>query len=311
MIFQKYLLCCKLQVWLCQIMYIVNIIFLLLFVRVSVFGQQRVEHEFVGTLQINGGGLVTYKLVFSEMGGLTIAGTSMTDLLGPDKTSSKIEGALSVDKTKISIRETENIYTKSTAADSLFCYIHINNARIKRVSNKRVIQGNFVGKYRNGKKCVDGYVYLIGADFADSLAQKAALSANENTSDTLKRLLSTYSQKVKGSGITELKKNELLSIKWPCQEATIELWDGRAEDGDMVSVLFNGVVVMEKVVITQQKKSVVVQLREKINLIKIIAEHEGNQSPCTVDVVIRCDDRKHSLQTVLNKSENALIKLYN
>jgi len=285
--------------------------FLLILVGVRAYGQQSADYEFLGTLQITGGELITYKLVFNEIGENKISGTSTTDLFGPDKTSSKIVGTLSSDKSKITVRETENIYTKSSAHDSVFCYIHITNARIKHVANKRVIQGRFVGKYRSGEKCITGNVYLIGADFADSIVKSMNLLVSQNPNDSVKKLLGGYSQKISSSGNNELKKNELLSINWPCKDVTIELWDGRAEDGDVVSLLFNGAVVLDKAVINQQKKTVSIPLVDKINLIKIVADGEGNQPPCTVDVIVRCDSRKQSVRAVLNKSENAVIKLNN
>jgi hypothetical protein len=289
-------------------MQVVFIIFSIFFFNAAV-AQTVKETEFVGTLQLPGDVIITYKLKYVETGGGRIEGTTTTDFQGTDKTISKIIGNISSGGDKISFQETENISTKSSEDESTFCYIHLNNAKIKTIGNKTVIQGQFKGKLKNGDKCVDGYVYLIGASFLDMLAQKVADSDKFKNNDTVNKLLNTYNEMVKKDKITELKSNEVLSINWASGDVIIEVWDGSVEDGDEITIYVNGKVVLEKFGITQQKKTIVVPKQDKVTELKFVAVSEGTKPSCTVNVLIKDNNESHPLRTVLRKGESAIVKL--
>jgi hypothetical protein len=285
------------------------ILFFVLITSLTANSQSVGETEFVGTLQLPDNVIISYKIKFSEMPGGKIEGMSITDFYGADKTVSRITGSYNATRDRISFTELENISTKSKEDESTFCYIHLVNAKVKRTGDKTIIQGAFKGKLKNGDRCIDGYVYLVGANFLDGLANKIAQSNQFKNNDTVKTLLNKYNEIVKRDVATELKHKDRLEVMWDGDDIIIEVWDGQEEDGDEISVMVNGKTILERFGISQQKKTIVVPVQDKITYLKFIATGVGNRPPCTVNVLVRGDKDQQNLRTVLQKGEFAEMKI--
>lgn len=289
-------------------MQILSFIFLTLTSLVA-SAQSAGETEFVGTLQLPDDVIISYKIKFAEKANGTIEGTSTTDFYGADKTVSKIKGSYNTSRDRISFVELENISTKSKEDESTFCYIHLTNAKVKRIGSKTIIQGSFKGKLKNGDRCIDGYVYLVGVGFLDELANKLANNDQLKNNDTVKSLLNKYNEVVKREASTELKHKDNLEVAWSGDDIIIEVWDGQEQDGDEISVMVNGKMILERFGISQQKKTIVVPAQEKITYLKFIATGVGVRPPCTVNVLVRGDNDQQNLRTVLQKGEFAELKI--
>jgi hypothetical protein len=289
-------------------MQIITFVFLLIMGSVAV-SQPVADTEFVGTLQLPDDVIISYKLKFAEKDNGVIEGTSITDFYGADKTVSRIKGNYNASRDRISFIETENISTKSKEDESTFCYIHLSNAKVKRVGCKTIIQGAFKGRLKNGDRCIDGYLYLVGVTFLDELANKISNSDKLRNNDTIKTLLNKYNDVVKKDAATELKHKDKLELAWSGDDIIIEVWDGQEEDGDEISVMVNGKIILERFGITQQKKSIVVPVLEKITYLKFFATAVGSRPPCTVNIQIRGDNNQQNLRTVLLKGEFAELKV--
>lgn len=271
--------------------------------------QEVKNYEFIGTLQLSDKTIITFKLNFKEDADGSIKGTSLSDIYGADRTLSKIEGRISKDKKTISFKEIGNLNTKSQADVGTFCFIEANNAKLKTIKDKTIIQGAFVGKFKSGKKCADGYLYLMSSDYINKLADELLTSKNIKNKDTL----ATIKKKVDDLKIRTnnniIKSNETLSLTWSSQEIIIDVWDGQTEDKDEISIDINGEKVFDKFIITNQKKTLIVPIKEQISTIKITAVSEGNTSPCTANIKLRDDKNETSLVAVLKKGESTTVKI--
>lgn len=275
----------------------------------NLISQEVKNYEFIGTLQLSDKTIITFKLNFKEDADGSIKGTSLSDIYGADRTLSKIEGKISKDKKTISFKEIGNLNTKSQAETSTFCFIEANNARLKTVKDKTIIQGAFVGKFKSGKKCADGYLYLMSSDYINKLADELLTSKNIKNKDTLATIKKKVDDLKTRTNNNIIKSNEILSLTWSTQEIIIDIWDGQTEDKDEISIEINGEKVLDKFIITNQKKTLIVPIKEQISTVKITAVSEGNTSPCTANVKLRDGNNETSLVAVLKKGESTTVKI--
>jgi hypothetical protein len=275
----------------------------------NLISQEVKNYEFIGTLQLSDKTIITFKLNFKEDADGSIKGTSLSDIYGADRTLSKIEGRISKDKKTISFKEIGNLNTKSQADVGTFCFIEANNAKLKKIKDKTIIQGAFVGKFKSGKKCADGYLYLMSSDYINKLADELLTSKNIKNKDTLATLKKKVDDLKTRTNNNIIKSNETLSLTWSSQEIIIDVWDGQTEDKDEISIDINGEKVLDKFIITNQKKTLIVPIKEQISTIKITAVSEGNTSPCTANVKLIDGNNETSLVAVLKKGESTTVKI--
>ncbi len=93
---------------------------------------------------------------------------------------------------------------------------------------------------------------------------------------------------------------------------TIELWDNKEQDGDIVSVYLNGEPIISKYSLTKDKKQFQVQLNaSKSNDLFLYAHNLGTIPPNTVSIEISdgASSEKIVLNSDLSSSEAVLIKV--
>jgi len=268
------------------------------FLSFNVFSQEPEQLEFVGMLKIPDNSMITYKINFKEFTNGNIEGFSTTDFYGTEKTKSKIIGRIHPNKKSISFSESENLSTKSNASAGEFCFIHVENAKIKSKTNKTIIEGKFQGKYNNGKNCVDGYLYLVGTHFL----------SKPDSSETLKQK-KTIEELLNKANKQELLPNETLKINWISEEIILELCDFRKVDGDAISLFFNEKKILDNFIIDEHKKTIKLPFIEKQGIIKIVATNEGTQAPNTVSVLLKDNSITHPTITHLKFGETSTIIL--
>ncbi len=275
----------------------------------NLISQEVKSREFIGTLQLSDKTIITFKLNFKELSGGAIQGTSLSDIYGTDRTLSKIEGSISADKKTISFKELGNVSSKSQADLSTFCFIEVKNARIKTVKDKSIIQGAFSGKFSSGKKCADGFMYLISADYVNQLSDDLLTSKTIKNPDSLAIAKRKVNELKNRTYNNLLKSNESLNLTWKSSEIIIDIWDGQKEDKDEISIQINGEQVLDKFMITNQKKTVVVPIKNKLSTIIITAISEGNSAPCTANIMLRDGQQDIPIVAVLKKGEFTTVKI--
>lgn len=254
-------------------------------------------YEYIGTLQISKDMIVSYKINFTVKENGKIEGYSITDFMGENQTKSIIEGAINLEKNTISFNEIENVNTKSNAAVNDFCYVHIKNAPIKQVNNKSIIKGNFVGLYKNGSTCIDGYLYLVGTNHP--------LKKNDNL--TNKAIASPEIENKKSE--THLLANDKLKKNWSSDSIVLKIWDAEIIDYDKITLIINGKEYLSNFEITNTIKIIKLPFENQQYVIEIIAINEGNYPPNTANIDLIDGENKYRIVSSLKEGEKATLIL--
>jgi hypothetical protein len=263
------------------------------------------HYEFIGVLNAESNGFITYKLIFEELKNGKIEGESISDFYGKDCTISKIEGSIDKKNNKISFKETTNLSTKSKASTNLFCYVHADNLKIKTTHGKSIIQGTFNGYFPSGKSCVDGSIYLVSADILETISDKIdkidTTKLEDSTKLDLKKLKTIVDEN------KTLTANQHLKIKPNTNELNLEIWDSYREDGDQVDIYINEQKIREHIEIKQERKVISIPLSTDTKYIKIVAVNEGTTPPNTVNFQLKDGTNYTSANTRLKKGEAIFI----
>ncbi|MBW7844224.1 MAG: hypothetical protein H3C45_00980 [Bacteroidia bacterium] len=273
------------------------------------YSQSNVLNEFVGTLQLDNKQIITYKISINPTNTGDFKGTSVSDIFGKDRTHSNIIGKFNAERNKISFTELNNISSKSKAADELFCYITVKDAKLNIRNNKAIIQGKFKGLFKNGKACANGKIFLISVQYLDSLSNFYLNNESKLSQDSIKTIkhkintLKTLSEK------TTIKANDTLRLNLESNEIIIELWDGEKEDNDEVTLYYNDNQILDRLTIKKEKKLLVIPIESNNGLIQVKAINEGVHPPCTANILIKDNTNFIPIISVLKKGESAYIKI--
>ena len=282
---------------------IINVIFC-----ISVFSQKKTEtYDFVGALTTTGQGLISYKVDFEELENGKIQGVSVTDFYGENKTQSKVVGTINHKKQLISFREVNNIRTNSSEDAKSFCFINVNNLKLKTIKGKTIGNGDFIGKYSSGEECANGKIYLVSVNIIDDLNSMVD-TLNLNT-DTLKKIKSILNQ-AKSPAIENkiVKSNNILKYDWNSEHIIFDVWDGNKEDFDIINIYFNGKLIESNLLIENQKKTIDIPFKGDKGFIRIVALNEGTEPPNTVNFMLRNGNTKKSFLSTLKKGEEFSIE---
>jgi hypothetical protein len=287
----------------------ISILFFFIFIQNS-NSQHSKDYELIGTLQLATQEIISFKLTFKADEDGKIEGTSLTDILGSDRTESTIKGNINWEKKKLSFHEIENINTKSQADKANFCYLQVTNADIKMVKGKTIIQGKFIGKYSDGKNCVNGQMYLIGSDYINALAKKHLHSNYSKNKDSLLKMQQQFADISAKVGNNYLRSNEALSLTWKSDDILIEVWDARQADSDEIAIYVNEKKVIDSFIIKAEKKTLVIPFPEKSDaIVRIHGLSEGKFRLCTANLTLRDGQNTTDVVAIMKQGENVIVKL--
>jgi hypothetical protein len=236
---------------------------------------------FVGSIIASTGDNYSYKLLVSDSNDI-IRGYSITDISGPDETKNTVIGKISPSKKQITFHENRIIYTKSTAAPGEFCYLHAN-LKLVHIAGASSLKGSFKGYKEDGKtECASGKMTLVCAqDVLDKLMKIAGRDSTvKRKADSIirahKEATIVYEKEIPISDILKLSPGKSIDLICPSSSATIELWDSKTIDGDQITLMEDGMPLLENFTLTASHKVVPVQLAGKrATTLRLIALNEG------------------------------------
>lgn len=88
------------------------------------------------------------------------------------------------------------------------------------------------------------------------------------------------------------------------QRATLKLWDNAEIDGDTVSVLLNGKVVLSEYGLTNERHRIKLDLAPGNNDVLIVAHNEGRVRPNTASAQLKTGGKKHQLLIRTSTEQN-------
>jgi len=286
----------------------ISILFFFLF-YISCSGQD--SYEFFGAIKLNGNDktIITYRLVFEEDKG-KITGFSVTDLDGSHETKNTIEGTYDKKSKLFTFQEKDILYTKSKFAESSFCFVNFSG-KVKLVDNTSKVEGSFKGLYKNKTKCIDGTVALIGSEKIYNFAKKVNKKIQKSKKvDELTKQKVNAIKVIDSLKINKLSKDQNLNVFWSSKIVTIEIFDAGQEDGDIINLYHNDVLILENYKVKNTKKKLSIPINFSIeNVFTIKALNEGTIAPNTSKIILIDESRTFELLSSFKKNETASITI--
>lgn len=291
------------------IMKIIKVQFIFLFFCQFIFGQN--ENKYAGFIKIQDTLVIKYKIEFSESKG-KISGFSYTDFGGEHETKSKISGIYDKDNRRLSFKEVALIYTKSPVSmdDYDFCNIHLEPTRFKLGSDKLI--GDFKGKFNDGTECINGELAM---NSIERIVKRVSKFTNKVQNS--KRIEDSIKEKVQNLKILDtlnlniLKKSQITSIFSASQKLKIVIYDGGQEDGDIITILQDGNIILSKYKILNSNKILEIPLNRKKTTITIVANATGSIGSNTAVIEIVDNGNIIKALTNLESGEKTQIDILN
>lgn len=270
------------------------LIFLCLLTICNLNAQFENKNIFIGYLTTTSKDLISYQLEFDINENNSISGESTTDIYGKNKTKSLIEGTYDPQKKVVSFKEIQNTSTKSSSSKEEFCFIQCQDLIIKEIKGKEILVGKFKGKYLNGESCASGSIYL---------SSKKQL---ENEQINFSHIDSVLNNNLEYKTISA---KSIISIPWKSKSINFLVWDGSAEDNDIISIYFNNQPVKENVSIKNTKQHIEIPIKNQKGQLKIKAISTGNEGKNTVNLLLIDKNIYYPYISVLEKNEFIQIEI--
>ena len=264
------------------------------------YSQKENSQEFIGALHTSNNEIISYKVTFNKLEDSQIEGVSQTDFYGPNNTKSKITGSIDSKGKIISFSEISNITSKSDEEENTFCFVRVQDLKIRKVKGKSIIQGTFYGSYSSGDTCATGTIYLV------STALLEKLNIDEDSLRKMDSMLNIAKTKMKPN---YLRHKDTLNIKWTEKKIVLDVWDGSKEDNDQINIYFNDQLLEENLVIKNNKKQIIIPHTKEKSTIKIVAMNEGDVAKNTVNFLLKSGNDMNAFTSLLNKGEEVIIQI--
>lgn len=221
--------------------------------------QQITNVNFIGRLSVEGGGEYAYKLYVTDSAG-QLTGYSITDIGGPNETKTWVRGSINKEKKTLTFHETKVAYTKTKQAAPSVCLLAAT-LRYSNIKGTASLRGKFVGKTNNSNAdCGKGKIMLL---CADELMKRIMQLAEKDTAvakliDSIQQTQATtksYTPPPPDADIPQLLPGNSTSITCAASQSTIEIWDAKSIDGDVITLWQDGKPLLENYKISGRRKS--------------------------------------------------------
>lgn len=285
---------------------------LILFIIYSFcIGQNKKDaYNFIGVIKISETNFISYRLVFN-VDNDKVSGYSVSDLLGPDETKSKIEGIVDRENLTITLKETSLIYTKSAFETDIFCNLEFKFDLVKKLNKLEV---PFKGYYSlDNSFCIEGDLLLNSIGQFDKLYQKIQSKSNkiQRKGGITPEQIAKVNEKINSltTDKISLKSKENLSLIWTEEVAELRFWDDAQFDKDKIEIKLNNTILYTGIV-EKDFKTLQIPVKKGNNNIIIRAVDEGEIARNTVAFELISKNRTLLISNELEKDETSRINLF-
>ena len=281
----------------------VRILFIFL---ISLKLSAQASSEYIGAIKLNDSAIITYKVKF-DINYDKVEGYSITDFGGAHETKSKLKGSYNPSTRELSFNEYDIVYTKSDVIHDDFCFVHFEPTYFKPGKTK-YFKGAFKGLFTDGEECISGELFLNSAENVEKRMDKMTKKIDKS-----KRVPDSIKQKAKDFKFLEklnmniLKTSEVTSVFSKSKTISLAVYDGGQEDGDVISIKVNGIVVLRRYSISKEIKTIEIPLISKKTVIEVIADGVGTITTNTAVIEIHDGVNKIKAMTNLKKNESTQI----
>lgn len=297
---------------------------LLLSGLLPVLASAQQEHQLSGYLGVEGGELFTFKLTFTVSGN-TISGHSYTWLNEGSEVKASVSGTLDRATRSLTFKEDKILYNQGFKSNVTICLIE-SRLRYKKEGGSVMFTGPITSSDVTNVSCGRGTI-----TFPDSEELRKLFSESQETAPApvVKPTASkappkkpirivydtgTVAKPVQTPAVNVVDKiteGKDKTYKWQTDSLVLEVWDGGKIDGDVVTIVFNGKVILAGHAITAEKKRLVVPLPETSTVydIRIRAVSEGNEPPNTANILLWDGLQSHPVIAYNKIGKEAVIKI--
>ena len=256
--------------------------------------------------------LISYKIVFNSKENGFIEGYCYTDLSGENETKSYIRGFYNPKSKNIQFKESDILYTKSKFLPNEFCFVSFKGG-VKEQSKKKLLEGDFIGIYDDRDTCVIRKIKLVSTKFVEKKNKK--LYKKVLQIDKIKKVDSTIKAEInpenylKKFSETKIKSGEKVSVFGNTSMMKMEIWDFGKEDGSIITIFNNDIPILENYSVKNNKKTIIVDLNDKKNLIKIRTIDSGTLKTNTTKIKLYNFRRQYEVIADLDEGKEAIINV--
>jgi hypothetical protein len=248
-----------------------------------------------GMMKLEDGTEYKYSLNL-DVNGNNLKGLSITQQ-DKDLMKMKLNGKLN--REKKSLVFTENAHLGVLPDTMEMCYVSaVVKWRLKK--GKYLFNGTYIAKKKNGVLCGNGKLVL------ETTEQKGVILSDNQDIQT-----SVFVDTVKKApiGEHELTEGADKKLEWVSQECVLEIWDAGVIDGDELTVLVNGKVLISNFSLKGEKKKLVIPLTEKQTKLTFVAGSEGSSPPNTAQMILTDGGKHHKIMYYNKKGKTANITI--
>ncbi len=276
-------------------------------------------YEYIGTLTLDEGGVLTYKLVIEENDNYFVSGYSITDIYGENFTKTSIMGSFDKKKKNFSYNELNNLKKKEGEEDSTFCFVEANKLSIKSINGIKVMSGRFEAFYPSGELGASGDLFLLESnskkkiDLQMDSAELSSYITNkipfEKKSNSHKKPDSIQTLQENIKLLTEKRNlvmvnNEQLLVNYSKNGLKLEVWDGAELDGDSIRVFLNDNVLEEAIRLKKKKQTIELPDNLGYFTLKVEALNNGSSGVNTVNFMVSDNKNTNRFTSRLNVGES-------
>jgi len=276
-----------------------KIFYLVFFIFTSIFSQQKpITYDFFGGKSFDNNA-VFFRLVF-QINNKVVTGYMYTDERGNNETKSLFKGSIDIETNKITFSENRKLLTKSNNKQESACYLY-GEISLNLTPKLSQLNGIFHEVSDAGLKCKNGKINLRSPDAYLKFKQQE----KENTpipNNTASIFNSTKT--------TTIKDDEEIIVFWESEKIILSIWDDIKEDGDRITITFNGKTIVDDFELKNKKKLIEINIKKQENKLVFTATDTGLIADNTARVDMFDNELKHQIITKLqlNKSVTVLIK---
>jgi len=272
-----------------------HILLLVLLISFKINAQEA-KFNYLGTLLLSNNTSISFSLNLIEENGI-VNGYSLTNIGLKDETKSEISGLYFKNDKSFQLHETQILSTNSEAPLNTFCYINMNLSFKGKFGNKR-LEGTFTGSFLDNTECANGKIILIEKKKLEKKITKIKKRVKKEKLDTSQVLQTQI-----------LKDGDDFTINWESKKLKFFIWDANKEDGDKITLIINGNIILNDFETKNKRKKIKYKLNDGENIIEIKATNLGNSPPNTSRIELVDSKIKYPIITQLELGKTAIIKV--
>lgn len=302
--------------------------FILLFIVANVYSfhadAQKNEYTLTGYMGVQGGESFHYEMKLKDSVGNILTGYANTYARPENNVRAYIIAEIDRLGKTIHIRESMIVENNNFVSEYIICLVEAN---LTFSTTEKTLAGPLITMTAgNGANCSKGSITFSYMNEINALFNPVAKTATPVVAATVpkatppkpvkvvydtvktKPVITTQAPVVPAQVIITEGKDK--TYNWNTDEVVLAIWDGNTEDGDKVTISYNGNIVLKEYVLTKKQKEIKLPIGgNELNIISIQAINEGGEPPNTANITIKDGDTAYDIVAHNTFGKTALIKI--